>query len=589
MAKERLQRRLAAILSADVAGYSRLMEIDEAGTLARLNALKREVIDPTITAHSGRIVKLMGDGALVEFASAVDAVICAIEIQRQVRERERDTGNSEGNPIQFRIGINVGDVIIQGDDILGDGVNVAARLEGVAEPGSISISEDAWRQVQGKVAANFVDAGEQNLKNIARAVRVYHVGSDKERTTSAARPPLSSPDKPSIAVLPFQNLSGDSEQDYFCDGLVDDILTSLSKLAGLRVIARNSSFSYKERSVDVHDAAKRLGVRYVLEGSVRKSGNRIRISAQLIDARDGTHLWAERYDRAIDDIFAIQDEITLALATEMQVKLTEGEQARLRYTTTTNVEAWTYWAQGLSHYRQSMSKEKMHAARSCWEKALALDPTSAALNGMLSSVYWLDARFGWWDDRETALAKARKYADRALELDPENADAFTASSVALTMKGQYDEAVVHARRAVQLAPGSADAAHFASFVLASAGYAKEAVGESKRAMALNPNYPPYYLGNLGYALRLAGQVEEAIAAFKAYDARAPGLGFGLTDLVILYQQNGQSDQAKHTAERFLSARPNFTITSWLKTQTIRDAGHLEADINALRSAGLPMN
>jgi adenylate cyclase len=586
MAEERLQRRLAAILSADVVGYSRLMGLDEAGTLSRLNALRRELIDPTIAAHSGRIVKLMGDGALVEFASAVDAVTCAIEIQRQVCER--DTANSEGNPIQFRIGINVGDVIIQGDDILGDGVNIAARLEGIAEPGGISISEEAWRQVQGKVAANFIDAGEQNLKNIARSVRVYHVEFDKERATSGARP-LSSRDTPSIAVLPFQNLSGDSEQDYFCDGLVDDILTSLSKLAGLRVIARNSSFSYKGRSVDVPDAARQLGVRYVLEGSVRKSGNRIRISAQLIDARDGTHLWAERYDRAIDDIFAIQDEITLVLATEMQVKLTEGEQARLRYTTTTNVEAWTYWAQGLSHFRQSISKERMRAARSCWEKALALDPTSAALNGMLSSVHWLDARFGWWDDRETALDKARIYADRALELDPENADAFTASSVALTMKGQYDEAVVHARRAVQLAPGSADAAHFASFVLASAGYAKEAVGESKRAMALNPNYPPYYLGNLGYALRLAGQVEEAIAAFKAYDARVPGLGFGLTDLVILYQQSGQPDQANHTAERFLSARPNFTITSWLKTQTIRDAGHLEADINALRSAGLPMN
>ena len=587
MADERLQRRLAAILSADVVGYSRLMGIDEAGTLARLNALRGEVIDPTIAAHSGRIVKLMGDGALVEFASAVDAVICAIEIQRQICER--DTGKSEGNPIQFRIGINVGDVIIQGDDILGDGVNIAARLEGIAEPGGISISEDVWRQVQGKVAAIFVDAGEQSLKNIARPVRVYRVEFDKERATSAAQPPLSSRDKPSIAVLPFQNLSGDSEQDYFCDGLVDDILTSLSKLAGLRVIARNSSFSYKGRSVDVRDAAKQLGVRYILEGSVRKSGNRIRISAQLIDARDGTHLWAERYDRAIDDIFAIQDEITLVLATEMQVKLTEGEQARLRYTTTTNVEAWTYWAQGLSHFRQSMSKEKMHAARLCWEKALALDPTSAALNGMLSSAHWLDARFGWWDDRETALAKARIYADRALELDPENADAVTASSIALAMKGQYDEAVAHARRAVELAPGSADAAHFASFVLASAGYAKDAVGESKRAMALNPNYPPYYLGNLGYALRLAGQVEEAIAAFKAYDARVPGLGFGLTDLVILYQQSGQPDQAKHTAERFLSARPNFTITSWLKTQTIRDAGHLEADINALRSAGLPMN
>jgi adenylate cyclase len=587
MAEERLQRRLAAILSADVVGYSRLMGFDEAGTLARLNALRRELIDPTIAAHSGRIVKLMGDGALVEFASAVDAVTCAIEIQRQLREH--DASRPEANPIQFRIGINVGDIIIEGDDILGDGVNVAARIEGIAEPGGISISEDAWRQVQGKVPANFIDAGEQILKNIARPVRVYRVEFDKESSTSAAGAPLLSRDKPSIAVLPFQNLSGDTEQDYFCDGLVDDILTSLSKLAGMRVIARNSSFVYKGRPVDVREAARQLGVRYVLEGSIRKSGNRIRITAQLIDARDGTHLWAERYDRAIDDIFAIQDEITLVLATEMQVKLTEGEQARLRYTTTTNVEAWTYWAQGLSHFRQSMSKEQISAARLCWEKALALDPTSAALNGMLSSVHFLDARFGWWDDRETALNKARKYADRALELDPENADAFTASSIALTMRGRYDEAVTHARRAIQLAPSSADAAHFASFVLACAGYAKEGVGESKRAMALNPNYPPYYLGNLGYALRLAGQVEQAITAFKAYDATVPGSGFGLTDLVILYQQNGQSDEAKHTAERFLSIRPDFTIISWLKTQSIRDAAQLEADVEALRSAGLPMS
>jgi adenylate cyclase len=587
MAEERPQRRLAAILSADVVGYSRLMGIDEAGTLSRLNALRRELIDPTIAAHCGRIVKLMGDGALVEFASAVDAVTCAIEIQRQFREH--DSGGSEVDPIRFRIGINVGDIIVDGEDIFGDGVNIAARIEGIAEPGGISISEDAWRQVRGKVAAIFVDAGEQSLKNIAHPVRVYCVEFGKERATGRVPTTLSSRDKPSIAVLPFQNLSGDSEQEYFCDGLVDDILTSLSKLAGLRVIARHSSFLYKGRSVDVRDAAQELGVRYILEGSVRKSGKRIRISAQLIDAKDGTHVWAERYDRAIDDIFAIQDEITLVLATELQVTLTEGEQARLRYTTTTNVEAWTYWAQGLSYFRQSMSKEKMRAALLCWEKALALDPASAALNGMLSSVHCLNARFGWWDDRETALATARKYADRALELDPENADALTTSSIALMMKGRHDASVAHARRAVQLAPGSADAASLASFMLASAGYAKEAVEESKRAMALNPNYPPYYLGNLGYALRLAGEVEEAITVFKAYDARVPGSGFGLTDLVILYQQNGQPDEAKQTAERFLSARPDFTITSWLKTQTIRDAAQLEADVEALRSAGLPMS
>jgi adenylate cyclase len=397
------------------------------------------------------------------FGSAVDAVACAIEIQKHVREH--DAGRSEANPIQFRVGINVGDIIIEGDDIFGDGVNIAARIESVAAPGGISLSEDAWRQVQGKVAANFVDSGEQSLKNIARPVRVYRVELGWEGTTLPTAPASALPDKPSIAVLPFTNMSGDAEQDYFCDGLVEDIITTLSKLAGLRVIARNSSFVYKGRSVDVREAAKQLGVRYVLEGSVRKSGNRIRITAQLIDAKDGTHLWAERYDRAIDDIFAIQDEITLVLATEMQVKLTEGEQARLRYTTTHNVEAWTYWAQGMSHYRQAVTKEKMGPARLYWEKALALDPNSASLNAMLGFMHCLDARFGWWDDRKTAIEKATAYADRALEIDLGNADAYTTSSLILLMQRRYDEAVADARKAVQLAPGSADAAELASFVL----------------------------------------------------------------------------------------------------------------------------
>ena len=582
MAEERL---LAAILSVDVVGYSRLMGVNEARTLSRLNALRSELIDPSIAAHSGRIVKLMGDGALVEFASAVDAVTCAIEIQRQLRER--DAANSEPNPIKFRIGINVGDVIIEGDDIFGDGVNIAARIESVAAPGGISLSEDAWRQVQGKVAANFVDAGEQSLKNIARPVRVYRVELGGEGATLPTAPASALPDKPSIAVLPFTNMSGDVEQDYFCDGLVEDIITTLSKLVGLQVIARNSSFVYKGHSVDVREAAKQLGVRYVLEGSVRKSGNRIRITAQLIDAKDGTHLWAERYDRAIDDIFAIQDEITLVLATEMQVKLTEGEQARLRYTTTHNVEAWTYWAQGMSHYRQAVTKEKMGPARLYWEKALALDPNSASLNAMLRFMHCLDARFGWWEDRETAIAKARGYADKALEIDPANADAYTTSSLILLMQRDYDVAVAHARKAVQLAPGSADAAELASFVLAPSGYPDEAVVQSEKAIALSPNYPAVYLGTLGNAYRLSGRTEQAIAAFKAYHARSPG--FGLTDIVIAYQETGQPEEARRTAEQLMAARPNFTIGGWLKTQFIRrDTARVEADTAALSAAGLPM-
>ena len=583
MAEERVQRRLAAVLAADVVGYSRLMGIDEAGTLARLKAMRRDILDPTIAAHSGRVVKLMGDGMLVEFASAVDAVACAIEIQKHVREH--DAVLSGGDPIQVRIGINVGDIIIEGNDIFGDGVNIAARIESIATPGGISLSENTWQQVQGKVAANFVDSGEHSLKNIARPVRVYRLERDGEDMTRPARPAPDLPDKPSIAVLPFQNMSGDAEQGYFCDGLVEDIITTLSKLAGLRVIARNSSFVYKGRSVDIREAAKQLGVRYVFEGSVRKSGNRIRITAQLIDAKDGTHVWAERYDRAMDDIFVIQDEITLVLATEMQVKLTEGEQARLRYTTTNNVEAWTHWAQGMSHYRQAVTKEKMGPARLCWEKALALDPNSASLNAMLGLMHCLDARFHWWEDRETAIAKARGNADKALEIDPANADAYTTSSLILLMQRDYDAAVADARKAVQLAPGSADAAELASFVLAPSGYPDEAVVQSEKAIALSPNYPAVYLGTLGNAYRLSGRTEQAIAAFKAYHARSPG--FGLTDIAIAYQETGRTLEAMRAAEQLLAARPHFTIAAWLKTQFIRDTARVEADTDALRAAGLP--
>ena len=415
-------------------------------------------------------------------------------------------------------------------------------------------------------------------------MRVYRVKIDGEPGTDLTASPLQAPERPSIAVLPFQNMSGDPEQGHFCDGLVEDIITTLSKLAGLRVIARNSSFVYKGRSVDVREAAKQLGVRYILEGSVRKSGNRIRITAQLIDAKDGAHVWAERYDRAIDDIFAIQDEITLVLATEMQVKLTEGEQARLRYTTTHNVEAWTYWVQGLASFRQAVTKENNASALLCWEKALALDPASTALNAMLGFIHCLDARFGWWDDRETAIIKARAYADRALQLDPNNADGYIALGLLCWLREQYDEAVFNARKAVQLAPGSADVAELASFILTPSGYPEEGLVLLQKAITLSPNHPPVYLGSLGNAYRLSGQIDEAIAAFETYNARSPG--FGLVDLVIAYQENGQADKAKDAAKRLLSARRDFTIAAWLKTQFRRDRALLEADVAALRAAGL---
>jgi len=587
MNEGRVERRLAAILAADIVGYSRLMSLDEEGTLAAVRALRRQLLDPKIAQHHGRIVKTTGDGALVEFASAVDATRCAIEIQGAVAER--NVSIPAERRVELRIGINVGDIIIEDDDIFGDGVNIAARIEGIAQPRSVSISEDVWRQVQGKVAADFVDTGEQSLKNIPRPVRVYRLqlgetagAPSPSLTTPASAPP---PETPSLAVLPFQNMSGDPEQEHFCDGLVEDILTTLAKLSGLRVMARNSSFVFKGRAVDVREAARQLGVRYVLEGSVRKSGNRVRITAQLIDAKDGTHVWAERYDRSIDDIFAIQDEITLVLATEMQVKLTDGEQTRLRYTTTSNVEAWTHWVQGLSFHRQAVTKENTLASQLAWEKALALDPASAALNAMLGFVHGLKARFGWGDSREAEIEKSRAYANRALELDPNNADGHLVLGILAAWNWRSDEAAAHARNAVLRAPGGADILNLASFLLAPLGYPDEALVLARKSVALNPNHPPVYLGILGNAFRLSGQRADAIKAFETYNARSPG--FGLADLVLTYQEDGQPDKAKDAASRLLAARPDFTIAGWIKTQFGNDKAQLDADAAALNAAGLP--
>jgi len=572
---EGIQRRLAAIMAADVAGYSRLMGEDEAGTLHALRLLRTERFAPTVDRHRGKVVKSMGDGWLVEFASVVDAVTCAIEVQE---------GLASHDSIKLRVGVHLGDITYEEEDIFGDGVNIAARLQEIARPGGIVLSDVARRSIDGKLATAFVDLGVQNLKNIAEPVTAYGWGMTAI-SADAATLPLS--DRPSIAVLPFSNMSGDPEQEYFADGLVEDIITTLSKLAGLRVIARNSSFVYKGQTIDIREVAKQLGVQFVLEGSIRRGGDRIRITAQLIEASSGSHVWAERYDRAIDDIFAVQDEITLVLATEMQVKLTEGEQARLHYSTTSNVEAWTHWVKGLSHYRQAVTKENFTTAMSCWQKALALDPASAALHGSIGYMHYMDVRFGWWDDRQPALEKARTYSDRALELDPDSPDGHTASSLTFLVDGHYDEAAVHARRAANLAPGSADTVAFACVVLANAGYPQEGVAHGERAMTLSPNYPASYLGQLGNAYRLAGRVEEAIAAFKAYHARSPG--FGLSDLVIAYQQTDRPAQAKRTAEQLLSVRRDFTIAAWEKTQFRADKAGIEADVAALRAAGLPMN
>jgi adenylate cyclase len=583
MSETSIMRRLAAILAADVVGYSRMMGEDEAGTLAALRAVWSTLFNPAVASHHGRIVKMMGDGALVEFGSAVDAVQCAIAVQTKMAERNE--AGEETKPIRFRIGINLGDIVIEGSDIFGDGVNVAARLESQAPAGGVLLSDSVHAQVKGKVDLAFADAGEIALKNIEQPVRVWRWG-ESGAAASSAKPAAARSEKPTIAVLPFTNMSNDPEQEFFADGLVDDILTTLSKLSGLNVIARNSSFAYKGRNVDVRQAGKELGARYVLEGSVRKAGNRIRITVQLIDAETVTHVWAERYDRAIEDIFAVQDEITLILATEMQVNLTEGEQARMRYSSTSNVEAWNYWVQGLAHLRTGVvSKDGVGKARACWEKALALDPDSAALNAMLAFMHNSDARFGWWDDRATALAKSKERLARAFELDPNNADAHLFAGMVANLERRFDDSVAEVRLAVSLAPGSVDIAAFAAAMLTLAGIHDEAITHIEKAVRLSPILPANFLGIQGQVYRFAGRTDDAIRIFKAYSDRSPG--FGHADLAIIYQQTGRPEEARAEIAKLRAARPNYTVTSFAAAQFRKDIAGLEADAAALRAAGLP--
>jgi adenylate cyclase len=583
MTEHQITRRLAAILAADVAGYSSMMEADEDGTIAALRQIWSETFNPAVAARHGRVVKMMGDGALVEFGSVVDAVECALAIQRAMAERNQ----AASQPVAFRIGINLGDIVSEGDDIFGDGVNVAARLESQAPHGGILASDVVHAQVSGKVGATFVDQGEVKLKNIERPLRVWRWEGDTAAPASRRSPNSAGPatGKPSIAVLPFSVMSNDPEQEFFADGLVEDILTTLSKLSGLSVVARNSSFVYKGRAVDVRQVARDLGVRYVLEGSVRKAGSRIRVSAQLVDATSGAHIWADRFDRGIDDIFAVQDEITLTLATEMQVRLTEGEQARLRYTTTSNVEAWNLWVQGLNLYRSSVSREINIQVRICWEKALALDPGSASLNAMLAFIRFADARFGWADDRGASIARAEAHVERALAIDPDNPDAHRAAAGILLLKSRFEEAAEAARRAVRLGPNLPDVLVFASYVLTCSGHAADAIALSEKAMTLSPAYPGNYLGQLGNTYRLAGRSDDALRAFQAYHARSPG--FGLVDIVMVHAQAGRMEAARSAASELAAARPGFTIASWLATQFRSDAEQLAADVASLRASGVP--
>jgi len=581
---ETTQRRLAAIVSADVVGYSRLMGVDEEGTLAAMRAHRAELWDPTINEFGGRVVGTAGDAILVEFASAVAAVECSAAVQRGMAARNANV--PDDRQMLLRVGVNIGEVVVDGDTIYGDGVNVAARLQAIAEPGGIAISGNVQEQIQGKLDTVFEDAGPHNVKNIARPIHVWHwrAAMAEGAAKQSVSQPLALPDKPSIAVLPFDNMSGDPEQEYVADGITEDIITALSKIPNLLVVARNSTFVYKGRAVDVKQVGAEQGVGCVLEGSVRSAGDRIRITVQLIDAASGHHLWAERYDRKIDDIFALQDEISLKVVTELQVELLEGEMARLKASGTKDVEAWGAQVRAVACTRV-VTKESFLQARSHAGRAAEIDPDYASPLATLAWTHVVDGRFGWSGSRDGALDQGQAFAARALALDPENAEARCALGIAALYQGRHAEAIAQLKTALDLSPNHADLTFFLGVAHTWSGEPEVARTLVEKAMRLSPFYPAMYLGPFGFALRLAGRYDDAIAAFREFGRRQPGSG--QVDLVIIHVETGQNDAARREAEVLLRYQPDFTITEWAETQLYRDRSQYDRDIAALRAVELP--
>ena len=511
MTEERVQRRLAAILVADVVGYSRLMEQDEEGTRARLRSLHAEVIDPRIAADGGRIVKTSGDGILVEFSSIVDAVRNALSIQAAMSGR--NDALAESRRIMFRIGINLGDVIVEGDDIHGDGVNVAARLEGLCGPGEIYVSGAVYDQTVGKLEASFEDLGEQSVKNIAKRVRIYRAGAapNEMRTAPSWSDPLALPDKASIVVLPFDNLSSDPEQEYFVDGITEDIITELSKNRRLFVIARNTSFTYKDQAVDVKEVGHDLGVRYVLEGSIRRAGNRVRATGQLIEAATGNHIWAERYDRDIEDIFTLQDEITTAIVSEVAPEIEVAEQERSLRRPPANLGAWDHYYRGMRHVNR-VTREDMVLADACFQTAIVADPEFSPPHSGLAFVRYMQAWLGWVDSPHHALEEALHLAENAIKLDDKDAFAYFSLGRLLTIKGEYETSMVHLRHALRLNPNLGIASYGLGLAHLFAGHIEESLGYFDNAIRLSPRDHFLYAYQMfkGLALCYLGRGDEAI-------------------------------------------------------------------------------
>jgi adenylate cyclase len=594
LTSERVERRLAAVLAADVAGYSRLMGRDEEGTLAQLKSLRKTLVDPTIAAHRGRIVKTTGDGMLVEFASAVDAARCAAEVQRGMAGQNADLPRD--TRIEFRIGIHLGDIIIDDNDIFGDGVNIAARLEGIAEPGGVCISDDAQRQVRGKVDFAFDDMGPQNLKNIAEPMRAWRMRLDGSAGSPAppkplaeTAPPLALPDKPSIAVLPFQNMSGDPEQEHFADGMVEDIITGLSRSKALLVIARNSTFTYKGKAVDIKQVGRELGVRYVLEGSVRKSGNRVRITGQLIDAATGAHLWADRFDGLLDDIFDLQDRVTSSVIGAISPQLERAEIERAQRKPTGSLQAYDYYLRALAasyRFTREANLEIIELARA----ASAIDPHFALPYALAAYSFTQRKAFGWTADIAQEISETRRLARQAIELDKDDARVLTLAGFGLAyVVGEVEEAAVLLARAVQLDPNLVLARAWMGWIDLYLGEVDAAIEQLQVAMRVSPRDPRNYatLTAMANALFLAGRNDEASTWATMAVREQPNYLAGQRVMMACHAVAGRIDQARQACAVALQIDPTQRISGSRSRAPFRRPQDIEKLAQAYRIAGMP--
>jgi adenylate cyclase len=579
-------RKLAVILAADVAGYSRLMAADEEGTLAALNA-RRQVIDALIGRHHGRIFTTAGDSVMAEFASAVEAVRCAAAIQQEIERRNAEL--PEPRRMRFRVGVNLGDVMVAGDNLFGDGVNVAARLEAVAEPGGICISGALHDQIRNKVDLGFDDLGERALKNIGYPVRVFEARRDgRAEPGRLSEPPApTSPIRasafPSIVVLPFANFGGDPEQEYFADGITEDLITELSRFQEIRVIARNSVMAYKGRSVRVQEVGRDLGVRYVLEGSVRKGGGRVRITAQLIDATTGHHLWAERFDRDLADIFEVQDEVTGRIVATLAGKLVESERRRARSDRTENLEAYDCVLRGRELWER-FTPEANREARRLYEKAIELDPDYARAYASVAWTYVVEHSEGWAATDEAPLEQALDYARQGVMVNRASHSNYLALGQVCLSKGLHDEAIEAFETAVSLNPNDTDGYVFLAQALSRVGRPDEAIDLIERAQRRNPAAPRWYAWYLGVALYLARRYDDAVTALR----RGQPLGdTGYRWLAAAYGQLGREQDAQAAAAAYLKLTPDFSIGRHLEMMHFRRAEDREHYAEGLRKAGLP--